>query len=163
MGYKTTWESPWLIYWMQKLLILLSEAPVSLISRTATATKGFSVEQPRVLLGSIPLPNAQNSCRFHVTNAQNSCRFHVTNAQNSCRFHVTTFGEVDGRTLTFTGLKRPCYCCLNLQARVAFMVALKNKSVDASYKFREGWTGVSLNDKIVLGHGSTAPFTHRSI
>ncbi|KAL7688464.1 hypothetical protein Plhal304r1_c019g0068641 [Plasmopara halstedii] len=49
----------------------------------------------------------------------------VSSSKKPCRFDVrTTFGDVNGSTLTFTGLERPFYRCLNLQARVARMVAL---------------------------------------
>ncbi|GMF35887.1 unnamed protein product [Phytophthora lilii] len=60
---------------------------------------------------------------------------------------ATTFGNLDGKPLVFTGLERPFYRCLNLQARVARMIALKKNRIDASYDFEDFWTEVSLDDK----------------
>lgn len=93
--------------------------------------KVFSAEQTRVLLSSVSL--SKKPCRFDVR---------------------TTFGDVDGSTLTFSGLERPFYRCLNLQARVARMVVLKKKWIDASYDFQDFWSEVSLDDKMEMFHRS---------
>ncbi|CEG43615.1 uncharacterized protein PHALS_13806 [Plasmopara halstedii] len=93
--------------------------------------KVFSAEQTRVLLSSVSL--SKKPCRFDVR---------------------TTFGDVDGSALTFTGLERPFFRCLNLQARVARMVALKKKWIDASYDFQDFWSEVSLDDKMEMFHRS---------
>jgi hypothetical protein len=93
--------------------------------------KVFSAEQTRVLLSSVSL--SKKPCRFDVR---------------------TTFGDVDGTALTFTGLERPFYRCLNLQARVARMVALKKNWIDASYDFKDFWSEVSLDDKMEMFHRS---------
>ncbi|KAG2796775.1 hypothetical protein PC111_g21578 [Phytophthora cactorum] len=79
----------------------------------------------------------------------------VSLAKKRCHFDVqTTFGDVDGSTLTFTGLERPFYRCLNLQARVARMIALKKHWIDASYDFPDFWSEVSLDDKMEMFHRS---------
>ncbi len=93
--------------------------------------KVFSAEQTRMLLSSVSL--SKKPCRFNVT---------------------TTFGDVDGSALIFTGLERPFYRCLNLQARVARMVALQKKWIDASYDFQDFWSDVSLDDKMEMFHRS---------
>ncbi|POM70389.1 Crinkler (CRN) family protein [Phytophthora palmivora] len=75
--------------------------------------------------------------------------------EEPCHFDVeTTFGDVDGSILTFTGIERPFYRCLNLQARLARIVALKKQWIDASYDFKEFWSEVSLNDKMEMFHRS---------
>ncbi|KAL8003466.1 hypothetical protein Plhal703r1_c12g0061151 [Plasmopara halstedii] len=79
----------------------------------------------------------------------------VSRANERCTFDIaTTFGNLDGKPLVFTGLERPFYRCLNLQARVARMIALKNNRIDASYDFEDFWTEVSLNDKMEMFHRS---------
>ncbi|KAL8009890.1 hypothetical protein Plhal710r2_c069g0177121 [Plasmopara halstedii] len=79
----------------------------------------------------------------------------VSRAKKRCTFDVaTTFGNLDGKPLVFTGLERPFYRCLNLQARVARMIALKKNRIDASYDFEDFWTEVSLNDKMEMFHRS---------
>ncbi|GMF16991.1 unnamed protein product [Phytophthora lilii] len=79
----------------------------------------------------------------------------VSRAKKRCTFDVaTTFGNLDGKPLVFTGLERPFYRCLNLQARVARMIALKKNKIDASYDFEDFWTEVSLDDKMEMFHQS---------
>eukprot|EP00644_Phytophthora_capsici_P012038 jgi/Phyca11/106435/e_gw1.12.217.1 len=76
-------------------------------------------------------------------------------SENPCRFNTqTTFGDVDDSALTFTGLERPFYRCLNLQARVARVMALEKKWIDASYDFQDFWSEVSLDDKMEMFHRS---------
>ncbi|POM67066.1 Crinkler (CRN) family protein [Phytophthora palmivora] len=79
----------------------------------------------------------------------------VSRAKERYTFDVaTTFGNLDGEPLVFTGLERPYYRCLNLQARVARMIALKKNRIDASYDFEDFWTEVSLDDKMEMFHRS---------
>ncbi|KAF4129148.1 hypothetical protein GN958_ATG21703 [Phytophthora infestans] len=79
----------------------------------------------------------------------------VSRAKKRCTFDVaTTFGNLDGKPLVFTGLERSFYRCLNLQARVARMIALKKNRIDASYDFEDFWTEVSLDDKMEMFHRS---------
>ncbi|KAG1713367.1 hypothetical protein DVH05_001154 [Phytophthora capsici] len=74
---------------------------------------------------------------------------------DTCLFDVgKTFGDVDGCALAFTGIERPYYHCLNLQARVALMVALKKGWIDESYDFKDFWSEVSLDDKMEMFHRS---------
>ncbi|KAL8014334.1 hypothetical protein Plhal710r2_c034g0122431 [Plasmopara halstedii] len=91
----------------------------------------LSKEQTKVLLDSVSL--AKKRCTFDV---------------------ATTFGNLDGKPLVFTGLERPFYRCLNLQARVVRMIALKKNRIDASYVFEDCWTEVSLNDNMEMFHRS---------
>ncbi|TMW67273.1 hypothetical protein Poli38472_012389 [Pythium oligandrum] len=93
--------------------------------------KVFSTEQTRVLLSNVAL--SKKRCRFDVR---------------------TTFGDVDGSALTFAGLERPFCRCLNLQARLARMVALKKIWIDATYDFQDFWSEVSLDDKMEMFHRS---------
>ncbi|KAK1946905.1 hypothetical protein P3T76_000915 [Phytophthora citrophthora] len=63
----------------------------------------------------------------------------------------TTFGDMDGSALVFAGIERPFYRCLNLQARLARIVALKKGQSDASYDFPDFWSeNLSLGDKMGL-------------
>lgn len=79
----------------------------------------------------------------------------VSLTSRPCDFDIrTTFGDVDGTGLTFTGLERPFYRCLNLQARVARYVALKKEWIDPSYDFGDFWTDVFLDDKMEMLHRS---------
>ncbi|GMF36086.1 unnamed protein product [Phytophthora lilii] len=79
----------------------------------------------------------------------------VSRAKQACTFDMeTTFGNLDGKPLVFTGLERPFYRCLNLQARVARMIALKKNRIDASYDFEDFWTEVSLDDKMEMFYRS---------
>lgn len=81
----------------------------------------------------------------------------ISSRKKPCRFNVrTTFGDVEGRALTFTGLGRPYNRCLNLQARVARMIALKKDRIDASYDFKDFWSDVSLDDKMEMFQRSIA-------
>ncbi|OWZ10601.1 Crinkler (CRN) [Phytophthora megakarya] len=75
----------------------------------------------------------------------------VSMAERPCQFDVkTTFGDMDGKTLVFTGYERPFCRCLNLQARLARMVALNKGWIDASYDFADFWSEVSLEDVVEL-------------
>ncbi|KAL8017399.1 hypothetical protein Plhal710r2_c023g0096481 [Plasmopara halstedii] len=91
----------------------------------------LSKEQTKVLLDSVSLAKKRRT--FDV---------------------VTTFGNLDCKPLVFTGLERPFYRCLNLQARVARMIALKKNKIDASYVFEDFWTEVSLNDNMEMFYRS---------
>ncbi|TDH70094.1 hypothetical protein CCR75_009541 [Bremia lactucae] len=69
--------------------------------------------------------------------------------QEPCKFNVdTTFGDVDGSALAFIGVERPFNRCLNLQARVARVLALKNGWVEETYDFPDFWDDVDLTDKM---------------
>jgi hypothetical protein len=67
----------------------------------------------------------------------------------------TTFGEIDGKRITFYSPNRPYNRCLNLHARLAYMIALKKGSIDPSYQFKDFWAeGMSLEDKMNIFHRS---------
>jgi hypothetical protein len=74
------------------------------------------------------------------------------NLDNRCTYNLqTTFGEIDGKRITFYSPNRPFNRCLNLQARLAYMIALKKGSIDASYQFKDFWSeGMSLEDKMEI-------------
>ncbi|KAG3017448.1 hypothetical protein JG687_00017639 [Phytophthora cactorum] len=83
--------------------------------------KVLTDKQTKIFLGSISSRNKKKRCHFN---------------------EQKTFGDVDGRTLAFTGLERPFYRCLNLQARLARVLALMT--------FPDFWSEVSLDDKMEL-------------
>ncbi|TDH64744.1 hypothetical protein CCR75_008777 [Bremia lactucae] len=79
----------------------------------------------------------------------------ISLTQGSCEFNLnTTFGDVDGTALAFIGPERPFNRCLNLQARVARVLALKNGWIEESYDFPDFWSDVDLNDKMDFFHRS---------
>ncbi|TDH64745.1 hypothetical protein CCR75_008776 [Bremia lactucae] len=79
----------------------------------------------------------------------------ISLTQGSCEYNVnTTFGDVDGKALAFIGPERPFNRCLNLQARVARVLALKNGWIEESYDFPDFWSDVDLNDKMDYFHRS---------
>ncbi|KAG1687602.1 hypothetical protein DVH05_004688 [Phytophthora capsici] len=81
--------------------------------------------------------------------------YNTSLTRNPCEFDTqTTFGDVDGSALVFTGLKRPFYRCLNQQARLARVFALKKHWIDESYNFTDFWSEVSLDDKMDMFHRS---------
>jgi hypothetical protein len=77
----------------------------------------------------------------------------LANLKKRCKFDLeTTFGDIDGKRVVFSSLiKRPFNRCLNLQARLAHMIALKKGSIDASYQFNDFWSeGMSLEYKMEI-------------
>jgi hypothetical protein len=70
----------------------------------------------------------------------------LLNPKKRCKFDPqTTFGHIDGKRVAFPTPNRPFNRCLNLQARLAHMIALKKGSIDASYQFDDFWSeGMSL-------------------
>jgi hypothetical protein len=80
----------------------------------------------------------------------------VTIPKKRCNFDLqTTFGDIDGKSVVFSSLNRPLNRCLNLQARLAYMIVLKKKPMDASYEFEDFWAeGMSLEEKMRKFHQS---------
>jgi hypothetical protein len=76
----------------------------------------------------------------------------IANPKKRCKFDLqTTFGHIDGKRVAFPSPSRPFNRCLNLQARLAYMIALKKGSFDASYQFDDFWSeGMSLEDKMEI-------------
>jgi HNH endonuclease len=63
----------------------------------------------------------------------------------------TTFGKVDGRFVKFGNLFRPYNRCLNLQARIAYIKAVKKGCTDQTFTFSDFWSeNMSLGDKMEL-------------
>jgi hypothetical protein len=76
----------------------------------------------------------------------------ISNPKKRCKFDLqTTFGDIDGKTIVFSSPNRPFHRCLNLQARLANMIALKKRSIEDSYQFDDFWSeDRSLEDKIEI-------------
>jgi HNH endonuclease len=80
-----------------------------------------------------------------------------------CDFNITqTFGQIDGRIIQFHNRNRPYNRCLNLQARLAYSIALKRGWIDDSYQFNDFWSdAMSLADQMEMFQNSILENEHQ--
>ena len=63
---------------------------------------------------------------------------------------LTKFSDLEGTCLSFKNLNRPYKRCLNLQARIAYIEAIKNDTMEPpDYVFKDYWSeGLAIDQKI---------------
>lgn len=63
---------------------------------------------------------------------------------------LTKFADLEGACLSFKNLNRPYKRCLNLQARIAYIEAIKNETMEPpDYVFTDYWSeGNTLEEKV---------------